>query len=231
MKDSLRKVLVIDDENAIRKLLRVSLEANAYHVDEASSGQEGLAMAASLRPEIILLDLGLPDKNGLLVLKEIREWSQVPVIVLTVQNSDEDKIAALDGGADDYVTKPFSVPELLVRMRVALRHSSGVVASKTELRSGPLVVDIPGHTVLVDGEMIKLTATEFNIVKVLIKYKGKVVTHRMLLNEIWGPNSVEHTHYLRVYVGAVRKKLKTREDIPDLIETEAGVGYRLLDLD
>lgn len=230
MKDNVRRVLIIDDEVSIRKLLRVSLEANSYHVDEAVSGQEGLSMAASQRPEIILLDLGLPDKSGLEVLHELREWTQVPVIVLTVLDSDNDKILALDGGADDYVTKPFSVPELLVRMRVALRHSQGVTEKK-DLKSGPLTVDLPGHTVLVDGEMVKLTATEFNILKVLIKHKGKVVTHRMILNEVWGPNSVEHTHYLRVYVGALRKKLKTREDIPEVIITEAGVGYRLLDLD
>lgn len=231
MDKNLRRVLIIDDESSIRKLLRVSLEANSYHVDEATTGQEGLQMAASLRPEIILLDLGLPDKTGLQVLSEIREWSQVPVIVLTVLDSENDKISALDGGADDYVTKPFSVPELLVRMRVALRHAAGPSVDKKDLTSGPLTVDLPGHTVLVDGEMVKLTATEFNILKVLMKHKGKVVTHRMLLNEVWGPNSVEHTHYLRVYVGALRKKLKTRDDIPEAIVTEAGVGYRLLDLD
>ncbi|MDG0818288.1 response regulator [Bdellovibrio svalbardensis] len=231
MKDSLRRVLVVDDESSIRKLLRVSLEANGYHVDEAVSGAEGLQMAATLRPEIILLDLGLPDKSGLDVLHEIREWSQIPIIVLTVLDSENDKVTALDGGADDYVTKPFSVPELLVRMRVAMRHASGLQQDKKDLSSGPLSVDLPGHTVLVDGEMIKLTATEFGILKVLIKHKGKVVTHRMILNEVWGPNAVEHTHYLRVYVGALRKKLKTREDIPELIVTEAGVGYRLLDLD
>ncbi len=229
MKD-LRRVLVIDDEAAIRKLLRVTLEGNSYHVIEAVNAQQGVSMAASERPELILLDLGLPDKNGLEVLREIREWSQVPIIVLTVQDSDEDKIAALDGGADDYVTKPFSIPELLVRMRVALRHSGGA-QEKTQFTSGPLVMDIPGHVVKVSGQEIKLTATEFNIVKVLMKHKGKVVTHRMLLNEIWGPNSVEHTHYLRVYVGAVRKKLKLDEATPELISTEAGVGYRLLDLD
>ncbi|QDK37599.1 response regulator [Bdellovibrio sp. NC01] len=231
MKENQRRVLVIDDEASIRKLLRVSLEANSYHIDEAKSATEGLQMAASLRPEIILLDLGLPDKSGLEVLKEIRAWSQVPVIVLTVLDSENDKVTALDGGADDYVTKPFSVPELLVRMRVALRHANGIVQDKKDLKSGPLVVDLPGHTALVDGELIKLTATEFNILKVLIKHKGKVVTHRMILNEVWGPNSVEHTHYLRVYVGALRKKLKTRDDIPELIQTEAGVGYRLLDLE
>lgn len=231
MKENMPKVLIIDDENAIRKLLRISLEGNGYQIEEAVNAREGLLCAASNSPDIILLDLGLPDKPGLQVLREIREWSQTPIIVLTVQDSDSDKVTALDGGADDYVTKPFSVPELLVRMRVALRHASGVVVKSAELKSGPLVVDLSGHTVLVDGEMIKLTATEFNLVKVLMRHKGKVVTHRTLLNEVWGPNSVEHTHYLRVYMGALRKKLKTREDIPDIISTEAGVGYRLLDLD
>ncbi|UYL08181.1 response regulator [Bdellovibrio sp. SKB1291214] len=230
MKD-LRRVLVIDDEAPIRKLLRVTLEGNSYHVIEATDGKQGLVMAASERADLILLDLGLPDQTGLEVLRQIREWSQVPIIVLTVQDSDEDKIAALDGGADDYVTKPFSVPELLVRMRVALRRSGGGTTEKSEFNSGPLSVDIPGHVVKVLGNEIKLTATEFNILKVLMKHKGKVVTHRMLLNEIWGPNSVEHTHYLRVYVGAVRKKLKVDDTTPELITTEAGVGYRLLDLD
>nr|WP_295903542.1 response regulator transcription factor [uncultured Bdellovibrio sp.] len=230
MKDGVKRVLVIDDEASIRKLLRVSLEANSYHVDEATQAREGLSLVASLRPDLVLLDLGLPDMTGLEVLKEIRGWSQVPVIVLTVQDSDNDKINALDGGADDYITKPFSVPELLVRMRVALRHSQQAFSDKTDLVSGPVKVDLPGHTVTVEGEHVKLTATEFNILKVLMKHKGKVVTHRMLLNEVWGPQSVEHTHYLRVYVGALRKKLKLRESTPEVITTEAGVGYRLLDL-
>ncbi|MGE5085704.1 MAG: response regulator [Bacillota bacterium] len=231
MKENVPKVLIVDDENAIRKLLRISLEGNGYQVEEAVNAQEGLLKVASNKPDIILLDLGLPDKSGLQVLSEIREWSQTPILVLTVQDAENDKVTALDSGADDYITKPFSVPELLVRMRVALRHASGGIAKAAELKSGPLVVDLSGHSVFVDGEMIKLTATEFNLVKVLIKHKGKVVTHRTLLNEVWGPNSVEHTHYLRVYMGALRKKLKTREDIPDIISTEAGVGYRLVDLD
>lgn len=231
MKDGAKRVLIIDDEASIRKLLRVSLEANGYHIDEAIQAREGLSLVASLRPDIVLLDLGLPDMTGLEVLKEIRTWSQVPIIVLTVQDSDSDKVTALDGGADDYITKPFSVPELLVRMRVALRHSSSQsLPDKTELSSGPVKVDVPGHTVTVDGEHVKLTATEFNILRVLMKHKGKVVTHRMLLNEVWGPNSVEHTHYLRVYVGALRKKLKVLESTPEVIVTEAGVGYRLLDI-
>lgn len=230
MKEGTKKVLVIDDEASIRKLLRVSLEGNGYHVGEASLGREGVSLVASLRPDIVLLDLGLPDVTGLEVLKEIRGWTQLPVIVLTVQDSDSDKVAALDGGADDYITKPFSLPELLVRMRVALRHSSANASEKTEFASGPLKMDLAGHVVTVDGEHVKLTSTEFNILKVLMRYKGKVVTHRMLLNEVWGPNSVEHTHYLRVYVGALRKKLKISEQTPDIIVTEAGVGYRLLDI-
>ncbi|KYG65448.1 DNA-binding response regulator [Bdellovibrio bacteriovorus] len=230
MKEGMKKVLVIDDEASIRKLLRVSLEGNGYHVDEASLGREGVSLVASLRPDIVLLDLGLPDVTGLEVLKEIRGWTRLPVIVLTVQDSDNDKVAALDGGADDYITKPFSLPELLVRMRVALRHSSTSALEKSEFASGPLKMDLPGHVVTVYGEHVKLTSTEFNILKVLMRYKGKVVTHRMLLNEVWGPNSVEHTHYLRVYVGALRKKLKISEDTPDVIVTEAGVGYRLLDI-
>ncbi len=188
-----RKVLIIDDEASIRKLLRVSLEANGYHIEEAAQAREGISMAASLRPDIVLLDLGLPDMSGLDVLKEIRSWSQVPILVLTVQDSDNDKVTALDGGADDYITKPFSVPELLVRMRVALRHSLQSFSEKTDLVSGPLSVDLTGHVVTVAGEHVKLTATEFNILRVLMKHKGKVVTHRMLLNEVWGPNSVEHT--------------------------------------
>lgn len=230
MKEAFKKVLVIDDEASIRKLLRVSLEANGYKVEEATQASEGIAMAASVRPDIVLLDLGLPGSSGFTVLSEIRSWSQVPVIVLTVQDSDNDKVTALDGGADDYITKPFSVPELLVRMRVALRHAATVAADKEELSSGPVKVDVPGHVATVAGIPVRLTATEFNILKVLLKHKGKVVTHRMLLNEVWGPNAVEHTHYLRVYVGALRKKLKTDESIPDIIATEAGVGYRLLDL-
>ncbi|KHD87052.1 MAG: Fis family transcriptional regulator [Bdellovibrio sp. ArHS] len=230
MKEGGKKVLVIDDEASIRKLLRVSLEGNGYQVEEAALGREGISLAASLRPDVVLLDLGLPDVQGLEVLREIRGWSRVPIIVLTVQDSDSDKVSALDGGADDYITKPFSLPELLVRMRVALRHASASISEKSEFRSGPLKMDFPGHLVTVDEVHIKLTSTEFNILKVLMRYKGKVVTHRMLLNEVWGPNSVEHTHYLRVYVGALRKKLKISENTPDIIVTEAGVGYRLLDL-
>jgi two-component system KDP operon response regulator KdpE len=221
----LRKVLVVDDESSIRRLLRVSLEANDYQIVEAKTAQEGIQKIIEERPEIILLDLGLPDKNGLTVIKEVRQWSNTPIIVLTVLDRDQDKVDALDSGADDYITKPFSIPELLVRMRVALREQSPLV------KCGPLEMDMAGHVLKINNQPIKLTATEFEILKVLVRYKGKVVTHRVLLNEVWGPNSVEHVHYLRVYLGNLRKKLKLDGSDQELIATEAGVGYRLIDTD
>lgn len=226
----MKKILVIDDEASIRKLLRVSLEANGYSIVEAQTGYEGLQKVAEERPDIILLDLGLPDKSGINIIKEIREWSNIPIIVLTVLDQDQNKIDALDGGADDYITKPFSVPELLVRIRVALRHSLPLEQASIQ-KCGPLEMDLSAHQVKVNHQSIKLTATEFDILKVLLRCKGKVVTHRMLLNEVWGPNSVEHVHYLRVYLGNLRKKLKVDGSDQELISTEAGVGYRLIDSD
>jgi len=226
----MRKILIIDDENSIRKLLRVTLEANDYKITEAQSAQEGMQKIIEDRPEVILLDLGLPDKNGIEVIKEVRQWSSIPIIVLTVLDRDQDKVEALDSGADDYVTKPFSIPELLVRIRVALRHNIANEQSPI-FKCGPLEMDIAAHSVKINNQLIKLTATEFDILKVLVRYKGKVVTHRVLLNEVWGPNSVEHVHYLRVYLGNLRKKLKTEMDNSELIATEAGVGYRLIDQD
>lgn len=226
----MRKILIIDDENSIRKLLRVTLEANDYKITEAQSAQEGMQKIIEDRPEVILLDLGLPDKNGIEVIKEVRQWSSIPIIVLTVLDRDQDKVEALDSGADDYVTKPFSIPELLVRIRVALRHNIANEQSPI-FKCGPLEMDIAAHSVKINNQLIKLTATEFDILKVLVRYKGKVVTHRVLLNEVWGPNSVEHVHYLRVYLGNLRKKLKTEMSDSELIATEAGVGYRLIDQD
>ncbi|MBC7540010.1 MAG: response regulator [Bacteriovorax sp.] len=226
----MRKVLVVDDESSIRRLLRVSLEANDYQIIEAKTAQEGIQKIIEERPEIILLDLGLPDKNGLTVIKEVRQWSTTPIIVLTVIDRDQDKVDALDSGADDYITKPFSIPELLVRMRVALRHNTSNEQSSI-IKCGLLEMDLAGHVLKINNQLIKLTATEFDILKVLVRYKGKVVTHRVLLNEVWGPNSVEHVHYLRVYLGNLRKKLKIEGSDQELIATEAGVGYRLVDDD
>lgn len=222
-----KKALVIDDELSICKFLRVSLEANQFEVREEHTGSDGIRAAAEFRPSIVIVDLGLPDRSGHEVLSEIRSWSKVPVIVLTVQDADQEKVKALDNGADDYLTKPFSVPELLARIRVALRHAQGP-NEEPLFRSGPLEVDRIGHTVKVNEKPIKLTSTEYDILKVLVENAGRVVTHRMLLKLVWGPNSVEHTQYLRVYVGQIRKKLQVDDSIPELIQTEPGVGYRLL---
>lgn len=226
----MRKILIIDDEISIRKLLRVTLEANDYKITEAKNAQEGMQKIIEDRPEVILLDLGLPDKNGIEVIKEVRQWSFTPIIVLTVIDRDQDKVEALDSGANDYVTKPFSIPELLVRIRVALRHNNQNEQSPL-FKCGTLEMDIAAHTVKINSIQIKLTATEFDILKVLLRYKGKVVTHRVLLNEVWGPNSVEHVHYLRIYLGNLRKKLKIEKTDKEFIATEAGVGYRLIDCD
>jgi two-component system KDP operon response regulator KdpE len=224
----LRKILIIDDENSIRKLLRISLEASDYQISEAKNGREGIQKIIEDRPEIILLDLGLPDMNGLELIKEVRLWSKTPIIVLTVQDRDQDKIEALDRGADDYITKPFSIPELLVRIRVALRHTLPPEQGPI-FKCGPLEMDFAARWVKINHQNIKLTSTEFDILKVLMRYKERVVTHRVILNEVWGPNSVEQVHYLRVYLGNLRKKLKVEGSETELITTEAGVGYKLIE--
>ena len=224
----MKKVLIIEDETAIRKLLTVSLEANGYQTTEAKNALDGLQKTIETLPDIILLDLGLPDKSGLELLKEIRKQSKTPIIVLTVVDDPNVKVEALDGGADDYVTKPFNISEVLVRIRVALRHVTPPEQNSL-LKCGPLEMDLDAHLVKINQQLIKLTSTEYEILKVLLCHKGKVVTHRMLLNEVWGPNAVEHVHYLRVYLGNLRKKLKIESSDQELITTEAGVGYRLID--
>lgn len=222
-----KKILIIDDESSIRKFIRISLEAKGFEVCEAESARRGVQELAQSKPDLVILDLGLPDQNGLEVIREIRTWSKVPVIVLTVQDAEEDKVQALDNGADDYVTKPFGVPELMARIRVALRHSESP-SSEAVFKSGAFEMDFESHVVRVLGEEVKLTATEYSLLGVLVKNAGKVITHRMLLKEVWGPNAVEHTQYLRVYLGQIRKKLQTKESLPEFISTEAGVGYRFL---
>ncbi|TAL07508.1 MAG: response regulator [Verrucomicrobia bacterium] len=220
--------LVIDDEPQIRRLLRVTLEANGYQVFDAATGQDGLAQAAQRRPEVVLLDLGLPDLDGVTVLKRLREWSRVPVVVLSVRDREADKIAALDNGADDYVTKPFNSGELLARLRVAQRHAQPA----TELsvfRSGKLEVDLVARVVKFGGKEVKLTATEYSLVRLFVQHAGKVLTHRQILREVWGPNAVEQTHYLRVYLAHVREKLEADAAKPELFITEPGVGYRLIE--
>ena len=220
-------VLVIDDEIQIRRLLRLTLEANGYKVLEASSGQDGLVEAATRHPDIVILDLGLPDMDGVSVLKRLREWSRVPVVVLSVRDRDEDKVEALDGGADDYVSKPFSTPELLVRLRVALRHAQ---PSEEEVvfQSGDLAVDLVNRRVTVKGQEIRLTATEYNLLRLLVRHAGKVLTHRQILKDVWGPNADNQMHYLRVYVARLREKIESVPSRPTLIITEPGIGYRLI---
>ncbi|MEI6389992.1 MAG: response regulator [Verrucomicrobiota bacterium] len=218
--------LVIDDEPQIRRLLRVTLEANGYRVFDAATGQDGVAQAAQRRPDVVLLDLGLPDLEGTEVLKRLREWSRVPVIVLSVRDREDDKVAALDAGADDYVTKPFNSAELLARLRAALRHvqPQGVDAI---FQSGTLEVDLSKRVVRKSGEEVKLTPIEYSLLRLLVTHAGKVLTHRHLLTEIWGAKAVEQTHYLRVHIAHLREKIEDNPSKPELIITESAVGYRL----
>jgi two-component system KDP operon response regulator KdpE len=222
--------LVIDDEPQIRRLLRVTLESNGYTVIDAATGRDGLVQAAQARPEIILLDLGLPDMDGVAVLQRIREWSQVPVIVLSVRDREHDKIAALDAGADDYVTKPFGSGELLARLRTTLRRSQPAVAGAI-FRAGKVEVDLAARAVRKGGAEVKLTPTEYALLRLLVVHAGKVLTHRQLLTEVWGPNAVEQTQYLRVHVAHLREKLEEDPAQPHLIITEPAVGYRFMEGD
>jgi two-component system, OmpR family, KDP operon response regulator KdpE len=220
-------VLIIDDEVQIRRLLRACLEGNGYRVLEASSGQEGITEAAQHPPDVVILDLGLPDMDGVSVLKRLREWTRVPVVVLSVRDREEDKISALDNGADDYVTKPFGTGELLARLRVAHRHSMGSTESAI-FELGDLEVDLTARIVKFKGQQIKLTATEYSLLRLFVQHAGKVLTHRQILKEVWGPNYTEQTHYLRVYIAHLREKLEKDPTRPALIVTEPGVGYRLM---
>src|SRR4029077_3617869 len=198
-------VLIIDDEAQIRRLLRVCLETNGYRVSEAATGADGIREAAQRPPDVVILDLGLPDMDGVAVLKRLREWSRVPVVVLSVRDREEDKIAALDNGADDYITKPFSTGELLARLRVVHRHAQPI--SETAIfRSGDLEMDLTARVVRVKGKEVKLTATEYSLLRLFVQHAGKVLTHRQLLREVWGPNYAEQTHYLRVYIAHLRDK-------------------------
>jgi two-component system KDP operon response regulator KdpE len=220
--------LLIDDEPQIRRLLRVTLEANGYRVFDAATGQDGVAQAAQRRPDVVLLDLGLPDLEGAEVLKRLREWSKVPVIILSVRDREDDKVAALDAGADDYVTKPFNSAELLARLRAALRHAQPQGADAI-FRTGDLEVDLAARAVRKRGQEVKLTPIEYSLLRLLVTHAGKVLTHRQLLTEVWGPKTVEQTHYLRVHIAHLREKLEDESGGADLIRTEPGIGYRLVE--
>jgi len=217
--------LVVDDEVQIRRLLRVVLEGENYQVHEAETGQQGLIEIAKRRPAIILLDLGLPDMEGLDVLKRLREWSEAPVLVLSVRDDEQSKVTALDTGAEDYVTKPFSTPELLARLRAAQRKTRPEEENSVFKRSD-LVVDLGAHVVTRSGDELKLTATEFALLRLFVRHAGRVLTHRYILREIWGPKSEEHRQYLRVYVTHLRQKIEADPTKPRLIKTEPGIGYR-----
>jgi two-component system KDP operon response regulator KdpE len=221
------RVLIVDDEQAIRRLLRSSLSAHGYSIHEAESGEEALQRLPAIRPDVLILDLGLPGMGGAEVARCIREWSQVPIMVLSVRDHETDKIDALDSGADDYLTKPFSMGELLARLRAMLRRGSRQQASPV-FTSGPLTVDLSSREVRLEDRRIQLTPTEYEILKVFINNSGKVMTHRQLVREVWSGLSYEdELHLLRVNISNLRRKLERDPSRPQLILTEAGVGYRL----
>jgi two-component system KDP operon response regulator KdpE len=223
-------VVVVEDEPQIRKFLRAALAGQGYRVFEAGTGEEGLIEAASRQPDVVIVDLGLPDIDGLQVITRLREWSAVPIIVLSARGQEPDKVAALDAGADDYLSKPFGVGELLARMRVALRHGARVDQESVEptLAVGDLEIDLGRRRVLVQHTEVHLTPIEYRLLATLVKHAGKVVTHRQLLREVWGPNAEDQSHYLRVYMAHLRRKLEKNPAQPRYLLTEAGVGYRLL---
>jgi two-component system KDP operon response regulator KdpE len=220
------RVLIVDDERAIRQFLRVSLTAHDYAVQEAANGEEALALVAAREPDLVILDLGLPDVDGIEVTRRLREWSQVPIVILSVRNSETDKVAALDAGADDYVTKPFGIQELLARVRAALRRLGSAPAGPV-FTHDDLIVDLAQRRVTVAGAAIHLTPNEYDLLRVLVTYAGKVLTHRQLISLVWGDSQLSDAHLLRVNISNLRRKIETDPTRPRHIVTEAGVGYRL----
>jgi two-component system, OmpR family, KDP operon response regulator KdpE len=224
--DNLPRILVVDDEAAIRRFLRTALDTGEFSLHQAENGHAALAAAATIRPDVVLLDLGLPDLDGVEVIRRIREWSQVPIIVLSVRDREDEKVRALDAGADDYLTKPFGIAELLARIRVALRRSVQQVPEPV-FSSGDLVVDLTRRRVTVRGAEVQLTPTEYDLLRLLVTHAGKVLTHGQILRQIWGMAYVEQPHVLRVNVSNLRHKIEADPSRPRHIVTEPGVGYRL----
>lgn len=218
-------ILIIDDERAIRKLLEITLKSVDFNVTEAETAREGLLFAAMHPPDLILLDLGLPDEDGQAVLMKLREWYLSPIIILSVRNSEEEIIKALDNGANDYLVKPFRTGELLARIRTALRLNPSDTGG-TKLYSHGLLIDFPGRTVKKNNVPIKLTSTEYSLLTLLARHEGRVLTHQFILKEIWGPGYIEQSQNLRVFVASLRKKIEDNPDIPVIIITESGIGYR-----
>jgi two-component system, OmpR family, KDP operon response regulator KdpE len=219
-------VLVIDDEIQIRRLLELGLKSNGYRVLLAETAEEGIRRAEMDRPEIMILDLGLPDMDGIEVLRRVRQWSSMPVLILSVRDSESDIVACLDAGADDYLLKPFRTGELLARVRTALRHRPGQPVGDL-FESHGLTVDLSARTVKKSGTVVKLTSTEFALLDLLVRYAGKVLTHKFILEQVWGPAHADETQYTRVYVGQLRKKIEDDPANPEIILTESGIGYRL----
>ena len=222
-------ILVIDDEPQIQRAIRTILTEKGFQVSTASRGEEGLTLAAAREPEIVILDLGLPDIDGIEVTRRLREWTQCPILILSVRDSERDKVAALDQGADDYLTKPFGIEELLARVRVALRHSSSRQGAQSKLvKAGDLSIDLAWHLVRRGEEEIKLTGTEYKLLAYLAANHGRVLTHQSILTHVWGPADADHTEYLRVYMRQLRKKLEADPEQPQYILTEPGIGYRFI---
>jgi two-component system KDP operon response regulator KdpE len=219
------RILVVDDERPIRRFLRTSLAAHGFEVIEAESGEEALQMAASQRPDLVILDLGLPDIDGIEVTRRLREWSQTPIIILSVRDQEKDKISALDAGADDYLTKPFGVGELTARIRAAMRHTAPA-ESEPIFQSEGLVVDLAHRQITLNGSEVSLTPTEYDLLRLLIQYAGKVLTHHQLLRQVWGTAYEDQAHLLRVNISNLRRKIEADPTQPAFILTEPGVGYR-----
>ena len=220
-------VLVIEDEPQMRRFLRASLVSHGYDLCEAATSAEAVALATSRPPELVLLDLGLPDEDGIDLTRRLREWSRVPIIVISARGREEDKVAVLDAGADDYLTKPFGVGELLARMRVALRHVQQAAGAMPIIEIGPLRIDLARHEVKRDGVELHLTPIEYRLLALLAQNAGRVLTHGQILKEVWGPGHTSETHYLRVYMAQLRRKIEAEPARPRLLQTEPGVGYRM----
>ena len=227
MSDVAPTVLVIEDEPQMRRFLKASLESHDYRLVEAVTGREGLAQASGRNPDVILLDLGLPDMDGIDLTQRVREWSRVPIIVISARGREQDKIAALDAGADDYLTKPFGMGELLARLRAALRRTAADDGGEPVFTLGDLRVDLGARLVFRGDAEVHLTPIEYKLLATLVRHAGRVITHRQLLKDVWGPNAVDHTHYVRVYMTQLRHKLEGDPSRPKYLLTESGVGYRL----
>jgi two-component system, OmpR family, KDP operon response regulator KdpE len=220
-------ILLIDDEPQILRALKTILSANHFRIISATTGEQGIALAVAQAPDVIILDLTLPDIDGITICEQIREWSRIPIIILSVRDNEKDKVAALDKGADDYLTKPFGIEELLARIRVALRHSAQSIGNtQSVIKAGHIQIDLARHIVLRNDEEIRVTATEFKMLAYMAAHNNRVLTHQAILTHVWGSADMDRVEYLRVYIGQLRKKLELNPDEPQILITEPGVGYR-----